>query len=329
MLKVRITGIGSSLPERVVPSRDLEQLWNLPEGWIVRAAGVHERRYVRGETTAGMAAQASRQAVAHAGLDPAKIDLIIGASITPQQGIPCTAVFVQRELGLSTSSCPCFDINATCLSFLYALQTAAHFVSAGAYCNVLIFSSEIHSLSLNPKEPASAILFGDGAAAALVSASTADDPACLWDAAFATDSRGAEATQYKGCGSLHPPNDPKTIPEMQMFTMNGPAVYRMAVRMLPDFVDKFFTRLSWQRGYVDAVVAHQASLHGLRLLSERLGFCPEQVLTNLATRGNCGAASIPLLLSEAVHSGRIQRGDRVLLAGTGAGFSMGLIALTF
>lgn len=329
MLKVRIAGLGSCLPERIVQSRELEQQWNLSEGWIARVAGVTERRYVTLETTVGMAASASRQAIAHAGLDASDIDLIIGASITPQQAVPCTAVFVQRELGLSEPSCPCFDVNATCLSFLFAFHTAAHLVSSGAYCNVLIFSSEIHSISMNPLEPASAVLFGDAAAAAVVSASEEGDPACVWDAQFETDSRAAEATQYPGCGSLHPPNDPTTTREMHLFTMDGTAIYRLAIKKLPDFVERFFVRLGWDRACVDAVVSHQASRHGLQLITERLGFCPAQVLTNLEKRGNCGAASVPLLLSEAVHSGRIQRGSRVILAGTGAGISMGMIALTF
>ncbi len=329
MLKVRIAGLGSSLPARVVPSCELERQWGLSEGWIMRATGVRERRYVVSETTVGMAADAARQAIEHAGIPPNKIDLIIGASITPQQAVPCTAVFVQRELGLSEWECPCFDVNATCLSFLFALNTAAHFVSAGTFRNVLIFSSEIQSISLNPNEPSSAVLFGDGAAATIVSAAGDDDPACLWGAQFATDSSGAEDTQYLGCGSLHPPNHPETTREMQMFSMNGPAIYRTALKRLPGFVDQFFARLDWTRESVIALVPHQASSHGMRLLTDRLGFRPEQVLSNLENRGNCSAASIPLLFSEAVHSGRIQRGDRVVLAGTGAGFSMGMVALTF
>ena len=329
MLRVRVAGLGSYLPQRIVPSSELEQRWNLPEGWIMRVAGVRERRYAAGESTVEMAANACRQAIAHAEISPSEIDLIIGASITPQQAVPCTAVFVQRQLGLWDSACPCFDMNATCLSFLYALHAAAHFVSAGAYRNILIFSSEMHSISMNPKEPASAVLFGDGAAAAVLSATPAGDSACIWDAEFSTDSRGAEATQYLGCGSLHPPNDPGTTREMHLFTMDGPAVYRLAARTLPPFVDRFFSRLGWERESVSAVVPHQASLHGLRLLTERLGFCPPQILTNLEDRGNCGAASVPLLFAEAAHSGRIQRGQRVILAGTGAGISMGIVALTF
>src|SRR5206468_500403 len=119
--------------------------------------------------------------IAHAGLDASDIDMIIGASITPQQGVPCTAVFVQRELQMFDTAAPCFDVNATCLSFLFALQTAAHFVNSGTRRNVLIFSSEIHSISMNPKQPESAVLFGDGAAAVVVSPASPGDEARIWD----------------------------------------------------------------------------------------------------------------------------------------------------
>ncbi|HLJ55136.1 MAG TPA: ketoacyl-ACP synthase III [Chthonomonadaceae bacterium] len=329
MLNARIAGLGSCLPAHVVPSDELERAWGLPDGWIVRAAGVRERRYASGESTVGMAADAARQAIAHSGISPGEIDLIIGASITPQQAVPSTSVFVQYALELCAGHCPCFDLNATCLSFLHALHVAAQFVHAGAHRNVLVFSSEIQSISLNPKEPASAVLFGDGAAAAIVSAPARGDASCIWGAQFATDSSGAADIRYAGCGSLHPPNDPATTREMQMFSMNGPAVYRMALKRLPAFIDRFFDRLDWTRESVDAVVPHQASAHGLRMLTEALGFRPEQILSNLEERGNCSAASIPLLLSEAVHARRIRRGDRILLAGTGAGFSMGIVGLTF
>src|SRR5205085_11640400 len=137
----------------VVPSSELEATWDLPGGWIERVAGVRERRYATKETSVGMAADAARQAIAHAELDPSDIDLIIGASITPQQAVPCTAVFVQRALGLAETGCPCFDMNATCLSFLYALNTAAHFLHAGEVRNVLTISSEIQSISANLNQP--------------------------------------------------------------------------------------------------------------------------------------------------------------------------------
>ncbi len=329
MLKVRIAGLGCCLPVHRVLNADLEAQLNLSSGWIERVTGIQERRYVTTETTVGMGANAARQAIENAGINLTDIDCIISASAAPQQAVPCTAAFLQRELGLAASGCPCFDVDATCLSFLFALHTAAHLVSGGAYKRVLIVSSEISMYSRNPHEPESMVLFGDAAAAAVLTPAEAGEPSCLWHAAFQTDSRGAELTQVLGGGSLHHPNDPATTPAHNLFSMCGPQVFRMSARALPPFFNAFFARLPFDKADIHAVVPHQASSYGLRLLWERLGFAKEQIVINLPIRGNCVAASIPLALAEAVQSGRLQRGHHLLLAGTGAGLSIGAMALTY
>ena len=170
MLKAKIADLGSYLPQRIVTSEEIAQKLGIPSGWIERVTGVCERRYVTDETVAFMGAQAARQACTHAGIELSEIDCIMGASATPQQVVPCTATFFQRELGLEATNCPCFDVDATCLSFLFALHTAAHFVAGGAYRNILIVSSEITTLTRNPEERESAVLFGDAAAASHFSA---------------------------------------------------------------------------------------------------------------------------------------------------------------
>jgi 3-oxoacyl-[acyl-carrier-protein] synthase-3 len=194
---------------------------------------------------------------------------------------------------------------------------------------VLIFSSELGSHFLNPRQPASAILFGDAAAAAVVTRAGAGEASALHHARFVTYSSGADYTQVLGGGTRHSPNDPATTAEMNLFDMDGRAVFRQAFRLLPPFLDCFFAEANMQRGKIDCVVPHQASQHGLDLLSTRLGFRPDQVYSNLAQRGNCIAASIPLALAEAVEAGRIRGGDDVLLLGTGAGLTIGAMALTF
>ena len=329
MLNVKIAGVGCSLPAQRIFNPELERQLNLAPGWIERVTGIQERRYASAETTVGMGADAARQAIADAKLNVADIECIISASAAPQQAVPCTAAFLQRELGLAEIGCPCFDVDATCLSFLFALHTAAHFVAGGAYKHILIVSSEISTFSRNPYEPESKVLFGDAAAAAVIMPAGENEPSCIWHSAFATDSRGAELTQVVGGGSLHHPNDPATKPEQNLFSMCGPQVFRMSARALPPFFDTFFAHLPFGRSDIHAVVPHQASSYGLRLLWGRLGFDREQVVVNLPMRGNCVAASIPLALAEAVQSGRIQRGQRILLAGTGAGLSMGAMALTY
>jgi 3-oxoacyl-[acyl-carrier-protein] synthase-3 len=329
MLPIKIRGLGYELPEHRVTSAELLESWSLPQGFIEQAAGVFERRYATHETTAGLAAAAARKALDAAGIDLAQVDAIIGASTAPQQALPCTAAFVQRELGAPDGGSVCFDVNATCLSFLVALHNAAHLVAAGAYETVLIFSSELGSRFLNPRQPQSTILFGDAAAAAVITRSREGEESAIHHARFATYSSGADYTQVVGGGTRHGPNDPSTTHEMNLFDMDGRAVFRMAARHLPPFLDCFFAQTPWGREEVDCLVPHQASRHGLDLLTRTLGFRPEQVYSNLALRGNCIAASIPLALAEAVEGGRIRRGDRVVLLGTGAGLTIGGIALTF
>lgn len=326
---LRIAGTGAYLPTRRVSSAELEKRLGLPPGWVERRTGVRERRYNGGESAAYQAAQAARQALAAAEIAIDEIDCIVGASSGPQQLIPCTAVFVQRELHAPEGRSFCFDINATCLSFPAALHLIAPLIAGGVYRNVLVFSTEIASRSLNPRQPESFTLFGDAAAAVVVTRTPPGEASALHGTRFATHHSGAQHVQYQGAGSLHSPGDPETTPAMNLFDMDGPAVFRQAMRLAPPFIEGFFADLGWRRETVDCVVPHQASRHGLDLFVARLGFTQKQVFRNLACRGNCIAASLPLALHEAVQSGRVKRGDRVLLAGTGAGLTLGVAALTF
>lgn len=329
MLPVHIAGLGWYLPPRCVSNTEFAERLGVAPEWIERATGVRERRYAAGETSAGMAAAAARMALTNARLTVNDFDAIIGASAAPQQAVPCTAALVQRELGAPDGASACWDVNATCLSFVFALHQAAHMVAAGVYRTILIVSSEITSPSLHPADRETSVLFGDAAAAAVITRARTDDPAGIWHAQFATFSSGAHLTEALGGGTLHHPADPATTREHNSFRMQGLAVFKFATRQSEPFLDRFFRTLGWERSSIDLVVPHQASRHAIDQLVDRLGFRREQVYTNLAERGNCVAASIPLALAEAVAEGRVRRGDRVLLVGTGAGLTLGALALTF
>ncbi|HNP85013.1 MAG TPA: beta-ketoacyl-ACP synthase 3 [Kouleothrix sp.] len=329
MLPIKTAGLGYYLPERIVTSAELEAQLHIPPGWIEQVTGVRARRYITHETALSMAAAASWRALNDAGLRAADLDAIIGASSAPYQTIPCTAALLQRELGAPDGGSACFDVNATCLSFVFALHTAAQLINAGVYRRVLIVSSETAQHSRNPRERESAVLFGDAAAAAVLTRAEPGEPSAIWHTRFATYSSGAEMAELRGGGSRHHPNDPATTREQNMFHMDGPAIFKKATRLIAPFLDEFFTQVSWQRANIDTVIPHQASRHGVEQLTRRLGFTHEQVFSNLAERGNCIAASIPLALAEAVQSGRVQRGQRVALIGTGAGLTLGAVALTF
>jgi 3-oxoacyl-[acyl-carrier-protein] synthase III len=329
MLPIKIAGLGYYLPERLVTNAELEERLHIPEGWIEQVTGVRERRYVTGETALSMATAASRKALEASGISIDDIDVIVGASTAPHQSIPCTAALAQRALGAPDGKSACFDVNATCLSFLFALQTVGHLIAAGVYRNALIFSSERSRYSLNPSERESAVLFGDAAAAAVITRSAPGEDSSIWCSLFNTYSSGADFTQIVGGGSWHHPNDPSTTPDMNLFHMNGPSIFKMGLRILPPFINTFFSAIETDRSTIDAVVPHQASRHAIELLIGRCGFRPDQMVSNLVTRGNGISASIPLALAEAVESGRIGRGDSVFLVGSGAGLTLGAVALTY
>jgi 3-oxoacyl-[acyl-carrier-protein] synthase-3 len=330
MLRVQIRGLGTYLPQRRVASPELESELGLPSGWIPHRTGVLERRRAdERETSVDMAGAAACAALDDAGIGPGDVDLIVAASAGPHQSVPCTASLIQSALGCGDGSNACFDVNATCLSFLFGLHVAAQFVAGEAYHRVLVVSSEKTGQLLDREEPESAVLLGDGAAAAVVTASGPEDCGRVWLSRFQTHGSGAGLTVCRGGGSGQHPNDPTTTAKMNRFQMQGPAVYRMATRILGPFLDRFFTELRWDRADFDAVVPHQASGPGVQLLTRFFGFSAEQVVTTYATHGNCVAASLPLALAQAVKEGRIRRGHDVLLAGTGAGLTVGAMAITF
>ena len=325
-LGIRLAGLGKYLPERIVANEELEAKLNLPSGWIAKRTGVLERRYATYETSVSQAVAAAKKALENAALNVNDIDAMIGASSVPQQAIPCTAALLQRELGASDGLSACFDINATCLGFLLAVHTAAHYIASGFYKRVLIFSSEIASPSLNPKEPESMCLFGDAAVAVILEAS---EDSWLLGASFKTYSSGAHLTELRAGGTLHRPNVTPLDSEYNLFHMDGPAVFKQAARTMKPFMDAFLQTVNWSYTDINHFVPHQASSHAVKSISQGMGFTEEQIVFNLPYRGNCVSASIPLALTEAVEAGRIQRGHKVVLAGTAAGLTLGAIALTF
>jgi len=326
--RVRIAAFGTYLPPEVITTSDLERRWGTPVGRVLRVTGVQERRYETTKTSAAMAAAAARHALATAGLSLADIDVLMGASAVPQQVLPCMASLIQRELE-ETEGAFCFDVNATCLSFMAALHMAALLISSGEADRILICSSERASQSLNPREWESAGLFGDGAAAAIVTRALPGEASIIEGCRFETYASGAHLATALGGGTFRHPNDPQTKREDNLFHMDGPGILRFGAERYDRFLEKFLTEAGRKVSDYDFVVPHQASRSALHLLTARWGFRQEQIVRNLAHRGNCVAASIPLAFAEAVESGQIQRGHRILMTGTAAGISLGALEMVF
>lgn len=327
-LPLKILGFGHHVPARVVPSSELETRFGLSEGIIARKQGVRERRWVGGESNSEMGAAAAREALREAKLEPDELDLIINASGSQEQAIPDGGPLIQRQLGLGESGIAAFSIHATCLSFLVAMDVAASFLASGRYSRILIVSSEIASSALNFEHMESSTLFGDGAAAAVVARTPDGESSCVHAVRFETYGEGAYLTQVAGGGTRRHPNRPDTRPEDNLFFMDGPAVFAMAVKHAPTFLERLQPGLSKGIGEIKLVVPHQASK--LALEAHRFyGMKRSQIARTIDHYGNVIAASIPLTFHESLREGRIERGDKILMLGTGAGLSIGGMILTY
>jgi 3-oxoacyl-[acyl-carrier-protein] synthase-3 len=328
-MSLKIAGVGRYLPKRVIHNPELEERLGLHHGWIQEMSGVVERRWVGdGETAAFMGAEAAREAVADAGLELKDIDLILNASGTQQQAIPDGGALFQRELGLGSSGIPSMSVHTTCLSFLTGLDVSNCLLASGRYQRILVITSDIASVGINFHNAETASLFGDAAVAAVVVRTPEGEASRINAARLETYGDDADLTTIRGGGSRRHPNHPDTKPEDNLFHMEGRRVYMRAVAKLGTFLEQLRPGLSQGLGSIKLVVPHQPSKLGLRSL-RKYNFPPEQVVEIVDRFGNCVAASIPLALYEAVRGGRMQRGDEVLMVGTGAGLSLGGLILTY
>ncbi|WP_257388820.1 3-oxoacyl-[acyl-carrier-protein] synthase III C-terminal domain-containing protein, partial [Tahibacter caeni] len=283
-------------------------------------------------SAAELGAAAARDALAAAGLELADVDLLMAASATMDQAMPCNAALIHRELGEAARGLPAFDVGASCLGFLVALDTASALIAAGRYRRVLVVAADIASCGLDWTHLEASAIFGDGAAAFVVdgdeTGNAAQAPAGLLAASFATYSEGAHFCEIRGGGSRHHPSriDEPFAPLAQ-FRMDGQAVFRLAARHLGEFIDALLARAGLERGAIDLVVPHQASRHGLDFLARLLRLPAARLVDIFATHGNQVAASLPSALHAARADGRLQAGMNVLLIGTGAGVSLGGLVL--
>jgi len=314
MFDIKISGTGIYLPPRVETSDELVTKINKPVDWIHQKAGVFERR-VSDIDVDKMGAIAGKEALNN-GPPP---DLIINASGVPKQTIPDTSTFFQKELGFD--GVPSFSIHCTCLSFIAALHTASSLIQSKSYKRILIISSDRGTVGRNFKEPESASLLGDGAAAVLVEPSDTKDPSQFLYHTMSTWPSGTELTEVRGGGTRRHPLDPNTSRNDNLFSMDGPAVYKIARKEVYRMLLKTLKETGLKRQSIDWVVPHQASKKAVEAYSTVGGFKKEKVLETVSRFGNCVAASVPMTLVMAIKNDQIKRNDLVMLIGTGAGLS--------
>lgn len=314
-LHFQITGTGLYAPDDVETAEQIAPRVGKTAAWIVSQTGVL-RRHVSDEPVEHMAAAAARKALG-SGPPP---DLIINASTTPRQLIPDTSVFIQGELGFS--GIPSHTVHGTCLSFLIALHTAGAFIQARAYRRILIVSSEIGSVARDYQEPESAVLLGDGAAAAIVEPAPEGSGSKMVGYVAATFPRFARLAELRSGGVYRLPTGPESLPTDALFHMNGTRLFRAGVIHVAEVIEQLFRQTGLTVADIDLVVPHQPSKPALEALG-RWGIPAEKVVNILAEYGNCIAASMPMALAIAESEGRLRRGARILFIGTGAGLSIG------
>lgn len=320
-----ILGTGSYLPRQDVSSAEIDARLGWQEGQSFSRFGIRSRHVADAdETSSYMATKAAEQALHMAGCQPEELDLILGACGVMEQPIPSTSVLVQNRLGLATSGIPAFDINATCLSFLQALDVANMWLSAGRARRVLVFSADIASVGLDWSQPESAAIFGDGAAAVVLGS----DEGAILAHGFETYSEGKEACVLAAGGTRSNPAR-GIAPGDALFQMDGGLAFRVASRRLPRFLAGLLERAGVRPDQLDCVVPHQASAQALSHITRALRFDSDQVVNIFAQTGNQVAASIPTTLDHAVRSGALKRGQTALLVGTSAGISIGGTVVRF
>lgn len=312
---VKITSTGIYVPPKTQTAAELAEIIGRSEKWILSRAGVKERRLAE-EPMDVIGAKAAREAL---GDGPAP-DCILNASATPLQLIPDSSVYIQQALGYE--GIPSWSVHSTCLSFIVALVNASSLITTGIYKRILIVSSETGTPWRYMKEPESAALFGDGAAAVVLEAAKEGEESALLDWEMKTWPEGADLTTFRGAGTRRPPDRPDlTKPEDNYFHMKGPAVFRMARNKVKGMFDTLFERNHISAKDIDWLIPHQASGRGVAS-AEEYGFKMDKVVNIVGQYGNCIAASMPMALAIADKEGKLERGQTLLLGGTGAGLSV-------
>ena len=309
----RIVGTGSYLPPRIITNSELEKTLDTTDEWITSRTGIKERRVVNGESTCDLALEASKRALEMAEMSASEIDLIILATTTPDKIFPATATMLQNQIG---ATCPAFDLQAVCAGFVFALTTAQQYIENGVAKNILVVGSETMSKIVDWNDRSTAILFGDGAGAVVVSK---DNTTGIKHAKLCSDG--------KYLSSLHVNNN--GINETGTIEMMGNEVYRIAVNRLSDLAEETLKDCNMTSNDLSWMVPHQANIRIISSVAKRIKLPMSKVILTIERHGNTSAASIPLALDVAVRDGRIKKGDNLLFEGIGGGFSWGSLLVEY
>jgi 3-oxoacyl-[acyl-carrier-protein] synthase-3 len=320
-----ITSLATYVPPRLLTNADLEKMVETTDEWILQRTGIRERHLVDpGVATSDLGTEAAVQAIARAGLTPDDIGVIIVGTVTPDMMFPSTACLIQHKIGAHRAWG--FDLSAACSAFTYSLTTASQFVASGAHEHALVVGADVMSSIIDYKDRATCVIFGDGAGAVVVSAAAPGAP-CILDFEHEIDGAGGHALCMPAGGSLHPASRETVDQRLHYVKQDGATVFKFAVRKTEEVARRILERNGLTAADLDLFVSHQANRRIITLATEKLGVDPAKVIINIERFGNTTAATIPLALNDAITSGRLKKGNLVLLASVGAGFTVGTVLL--
>jgi len=319
-LKAMISATARYLPEKIITNADLEKIVDTNDEWIRTRTGISERRMVApGQATADMGTRAVQKILDKTGISPDEIDIIILATITPDLPFPATAALIQNNLGAKNAWG--FDLSGACTGFLYALEAGAKFVESGKYSKVIVIGADTMSAILNYEDRNTCILFGDGAGAVLLEPS--EDDSGIIDAKLHIDGNGAQFLYMPAGGSLKPTSHETVANKEHYVIQDGQAVFKVAAKGMADVSLEILERNNFSGSDVKLFIPHQANKRIIDVSARRCGFTEEQVVLNIGKYGNTTGATIPIGIDESVENGRLVKGDLLLLAAFGAGYTWG------
>ena len=323
--RVKISALGTYAPPQVLTNQDLEKMVDTTDEWIMTRTGIRERHVLaKGLGVSDMCVEAAKKCLAARGIEAKEVEAIIVGTVTPDMLFPSTACLVQDKLGAKGAWG--FDVSAGCSGFVYALQAGAKLVESGAHAKVLVIGADANTRMTDYSDRATCVLFGDGGGAVLLEPA-AEGEIGLIDFVHEVDGSGGVSLNLPAGGSLNPPSHETVDKKMHYIHQDGQAVYKFAVRKMAEATQRVLERNGVTGADLGCFIPHQANKRIITSTADRLAMDPERVIINIDRFGNTSAGTIPLAMETAIEQGKLKKGDLVLLAAVGAGFTVGATLL--
>jgi 3-oxoacyl-[acyl-carrier-protein] synthase-3 len=323
--RAKITALGTYVPPQILTNQDLEKIVDTSDEWIMSRTGIRERHVLaKGLGVSDICVEAAKKCIATRGIEASQIEVIIVGTVTPDMMFPSTACLVQNKIGAKGAWG--FDVSGGCSGFVYALQAGVKMVESGAHKMVLVCGADANTRMTDYTDRTTCVLFGDGGGAVLIEPAAEGEIGFI-DYVHEIDGSGGVSLNLKGGGSLNPSTHETVDKKMHYIYQDGPAVYKFAVRKMAEATTKLLERNGVTGADLGCFIPHQANKRIITATADRLGMDPERVIINIEKYGNTSAGTIPLAMETAVEEGKLKKGDLVLLAAVGAGFTVGAALL--